>query len=290
MRLSGRRKGFSLAEALVAMVVLGIVSAALTRMVVEQMRFFSYTQSDRSARSAARNSMQVMLSDLRMVQADSAGVRAASTSSITVRVPYRFGLVCGTASGVTTVSMLPIDSMVSTMAVYAGYAYRPRGSTGLYNYPSGTTTKNASSQATLCTTTAGIKTVTVAGRAGEIFDLVPTITMDLQTNVVGMSVFFYQTVQYYFAASTTYPGYLALWRSVTGGSTDELMAPFKTGSQFQFYTSGSDASSSTVPSPITNITGVDVVLIAVGNRTPAGRTAPPQEKMVTSVFFKNFTP
>jgi hypothetical protein len=77
---------------------------------------------------------------------------------------------------------------------------------------------------------------------------------------------------------------------VSGGTNEELMAPFSSSSGFKFYTSGSDASSSTVPNPVTNITGIDVVLYAVGNRTPAGRTAPPQQQMVTSVFFKNFTP
>ena len=290
MRLSGRRAGFSLPEAIVAMVILGVISAALTRMVIEQMRFFDYTQSVRSARSAGRNSMQVLLSDMRMVEADSAGVRAASTTSITLRVPYRFGLVCGTASGKTTVSMLPIDSMVSSMAVYAGYAYRNRGSSGIYNYPTPSTAPVASSQATLCTTTAGIKTVSMNGRTGDVLDIVPNITMDATTNVVGMSVFFYQTVTYSFANSTLYPGYKGLYRSVSGGTNEELMAPFSSSSGFKFYTSGSDASSSTVPNPVTNITGIDVVLYAVGNRTPAGRTAPPQQQMVTSVFFKNFTP
>jgi prepilin-type N-terminal cleavage/methylation domain-containing protein len=285
-----RRSGFSLAEALVAMVILGVISAALTRMVVEQMRFFDNAQSVRSARSAARNSMQVMLSDLRMVEADSAGVRSATTSSITVRVPYRQGIVCGTAASKTTVSMVPVDSEVGSMAVYAGYAYRPRGSTGLYNYPSGATTVTASSQPTVCTTTAGIKTISMNGRTGEIFDLTPVITMDASANVVGIAVFFYQTVTYSFAASTLYPGYYGLWRTVAGGTTEELMAPFKSTSGFMFYTAGADASTSAVPSPLSNITGVDVVLYAVGSRTPAGRTTPPEQKMITSVFFKNFTP
>jgi hypothetical protein len=124
-------------------------------------------------------------------------------------------------------------------------------------------------------------------RVGEIFDLTPTITMDSYTNSVGISVMFFQTVTYSFAASNLYPGTQALWRSVAGGVSEELMAPFASTSKFKFYTAGSDASTTTVPSPLSNIIGIDVQLDAVGNRTPAGRTAPPLQKLTTSIFFRN---
>src|ERR1041385_3866419 len=160
MKLSGRRSGFSLAEALVATVILGIVGGALTRLVVDQMRFFDGAYAVRSARTTARNSTNVLLADLRMVPTD-AGITAASATSITVRVPYRFGLVCGTAGGKTTVSMLPVDSLTGAMAVFSGYAYRPRqalvSSPTPYTYPAGAALTAPSSQPTVCTTTAGIR-------------------------------------------------------------------------------------------------------------------------------------
>ena len=123
------RRGFSLAELLVAVVLLGIIGGALSKMIVTQMRFFDNVQVARGARSAARNSMNVMLSDLRMVM-DSGGVTnvAVDNKAITVRVPYRFGVFCGNNGTISTVSMLPIDSAVSTMATFAGYAYRHRTS------------------------------------------------------------------------------------------------------------------------------------------------------------------
>ena len=101
------------------------------------------------------------------------------------------------------------------------------------------------------------------------------------------AVFFYQTVTYSFAASTLFPGKTALWRNNGNGTPEELMAPFLNTSQFNFYTSGSDASSSTVPGNLNNIIGVDVILNAVATRTPAGSKTPSQAKMVSSVFFKN---
>src|SRR4051812_15123096 len=146
------RKGFSLAELLVAVVLLGVVGGALTRLVVDQMRFFDGVQVKRGARSAARNSMNVMLAELRMVQ-DSGGVTAiaADNKSITVNVPYQYGVFCGTASGVSTFSMLPIDSMTASMASIAGYGWRARVS-GRYTIVP-TTAFVASATPTRCTGT-----------------------------------------------------------------------------------------------------------------------------------------
>src|SRR5450759_4685287 len=127
MKTSLTRAGYSLVEVLVATVLLGVVGGALTKLVIGQMRFFDNISANRGARSVARNSMNVLLSDLRMVQ-DQNGVTAASTSSITVRVPYRFGVFCGTngAGTLSTVSMLPADSAVLALAQYAGYGWRSR--------------------------------------------------------------------------------------------------------------------------------------------------------------------
>jgi hypothetical protein len=218
---------------------------------------------------------------------DQNGVISASTSSITVRVPYRFGVFCGSTSSLSTVSMLPVDSAVGAFARYAGYGWRDR-TTFSYNIVVGSDSLTggpaASAAPALCTTTAGIKTLTVNGRSGDVMDITPKMTSTLP---IGTPVFYWQKITYSFAASTLYPGKIGLWRSVQGGVTEELMAPFASTSGFKFYTAGSDASSTTVPSPLDNITGVDITLNAVGSRTPAGKSAPPQQSIVTAVFFKN---
>lgn len=284
MKTSSNRAGYSLPEVLVATVLLGILGGALTKLVIGQMRFFDNISANRGARSVARNSMNVLLSDLRMVQ-DQNGVTAASTSSITVRVPYRFGVFCGTngAGTLSTVSMLPADSAVLALAQYAGYGWR---SPTAFTYTVITTAAApvAPADATVCTTTASIKTVTINGRSGAIYDISPAIAA---STTRGTAVFFFQTITYSFAASTLYPGKIGLWRSQANGVTEELMAPFAASAGFKFYTTGADVSSTTVPSPLDNIVGLDIVLTAVGTRTPAGSTAPAQAKMVSSVFFKN---
>lgn len=284
-----RRSGFSLAELLVAVVLLGIVGGAVTRMLVDQMRFFDGVQVSRGARSVARSSMNVLMSELRMVQ-DSGGITAVATNnkSVTVNVPYRMGTLCGTASGRTTVSMLPVDSLVLAQAVYAGYGWRSRW-TGRYTVVSTTTAPTTAADPTICTGTgggqAGIATVTINGRTGQILDLQPTITMTA-TSMQGAPVMFFQSITYSFAASSMYPGKIGLWRSVAGGVTEELMAPFSSDARFRYYTSGADTPVSSAPA-LSDIRGLELDLTTVGSRTPAGKSAPAQTKMVTSVFFKN---
>jgi prepilin-type N-terminal cleavage/methylation domain-containing protein len=281
------RRGFSLAELLVAVVLVGIIGGALSKMVVNQMRFFDTVQVMRGARSAARNSMNVMLSDLRMVQ-DSGGVTAVATGdkSITVNVPYSFGLYCGNTGGVSIVSMLPGDSASLAMAKFAGYAWRKR-STGRYTVVSGATATVTTANTTVCTTSAGINTISITpastARTGLIYELTPVIP---STTAPGSAVFFYQTVTYSFAASSIYPGQYGLWRSVSGGVTEELMAPFASTARFRYYTTSDDTSRTTAPS-LDQLRGVAIVLDANGSRTPAGRTTTTQSHMMTSVFFKN---
>lgn len=281
------RRGFSLSELLVAVVLLGIVGGALTRLVVDQMRFFDNIQVSRGARSAARNSMNVVLSDLRMVQ-DSGGVTAIAgdNKSITVSVPYSFGVFCGTLGAISTVSMLPGDSAALAMSRYAGYGWRNR-LTGRYTVvPSGTLAV-PSATPTRCTGTgagqAGIATISMNGRAGVIYDITPAI---LATTTLGVPVMFFQSITYSFQASGIYPGQFGLYRSVAGGVNEELMAPFASTARFRYYQTGDDTSRTTAPD-LANIRGVAMVLVTEGARKPAGRTTVTQNKMMTSVFFKN---
>jgi prepilin-type N-terminal cleavage/methylation domain-containing protein len=287
MKTSSNRSGYSLPEVLVATVLLGVIGGALIKLVTGQMRFFDNISAVRGARSVARNSMNVLLSDLRMVQ-DANGVTAASTSSITVRVPYRFGVFCGNAPVTTptetVVQMLPADSAMLALAQYAGYGWRD--TLGQYTVVATTTAPDISPATAFCTVSALVKPVTITGRSSAILGIVPVIPV---TPVFppGSAVFFYQTITYSFAASTLYPGTMALWRNQANGINEELMAPFDTSAKFKFYTLGRDTSSTTVPASLDNIVGLDIVLTAIGTRTVAGQKGPTQAKMVSSVFFKN---
>jgi hypothetical protein len=230
--------------------------------------------------------MNVMLAELRMVQ-DSGGITAvaADNKSITVNVPYRFGVFCGTSGGTSTVSMLPIDSMTLAMSSFAGYGWRGRVS-GRYTIVPNATKANSGTP-TRCTGTgageAGIATVNINGRTGQILDITPAIPA---TTAPGMAVFFYQSVTYSFAASTMFPGKIALWRSVNGGTAEELLGPFASTARFRYFATGDDTSRTDSPG-LPLIRGIGLQLTTTGQRKPAGRTTDIENRMMTAIFFKN---
>src|SRR5215467_3039306 len=117
--MSSRKQGFTLAEIVVALVIAGVIGASFTKLLMQQNRYFTFETNRRASRSIARGAMNVLLSDLRMVQ-DSGGVDSVSADGKTMRVlvPYQFGLVCGTLGSKTTVIMVPTDSAWSSLSVY----------------------------------------------------------------------------------------------------------------------------------------------------------------------------
>jgi prepilin-type N-terminal cleavage/methylation domain-containing protein len=282
------RRAFTLTELLIAVVIIGIIGAAFTRLIIAQSRFFSKEYGALSARAVARNSMNLMLSDLRMVQ-DSGGVDSVSSNGRAIRVivPYAFGLSCGSSGTATVVSLLPIDTSVMNMATYGGYAYR-NSSTGRYTVvtPPLPTTVNkpvATASPDQCNSTskANISTLTINGRSGQMLDLTP-----LALGAVAYSpIYLWQKITYVFDTSASFPGLYGLYRAVAGGTREEILAPFDSTARFKFYVPNQDTSQTTVPA-LSQIRGVDILLNGLSPKpsTDGTRTS---TKITTAVFFKN---
>jgi prepilin-type N-terminal cleavage/methylation domain-containing protein len=290
--MTSRRPGFTLAEIVVALVISAIIGASLTRLLVNQNRYFDHQTNLRTARSIARSATNILLGDLRMVQ-DSGGVDSVTADGKLIRilVPYRFGLVCGTNGNNTTVSMLPTDSAAVALAVYRGFAWRDSTS-GRYNYiyPNNPTTSDRPSvtgNGPTCTGNGGgqaqLRTVSMNGRTGSLLDVSNSGGSGAR---VAVPVFFFQRITYSFRASGIYPNQMALWRNVENGRNEELMAPFDTSARFMFYADGDDASRIAPPDK-SQIRGLDLVLSALSPRGTSADSSRLQSRVVTSVFFKN---
>jgi hypothetical protein len=291
-RMRPSRAGFSLAELIIAFTLLGILGAAFTRVMVSQGRFSDQQNALRNARTVSRQGMNVLVSEARMVQ-DTLGIDSASTDGKTIRmiVPYRFGLNCGVSGSKNVVSMLPVDSVALAQAVYAGWAYRNQA--GSYTMPVvpaplGADAPTASADAAQCTGNgpgqAQLRTLTIGGRAGQVLDISPAVAHP--TAPRSQAVFFYQRITYSFKASVAFPGWNGLYRSVQGGTEDELVAPFDTSARFKYWTAGA-AASVAAPPALGLIRGVDVVFVGRSSYTPLGKTAPSKTTVVASIFFKN---
>jgi prepilin-type N-terminal cleavage/methylation domain-containing protein len=287
-RPTTRRTGFTLVEILIAVVIIAIIGAAFTRLIVAQSRFFAREYGAKSARNVARNAMNLMLTDLRMVQ-DSGGVDSVSSDGRTIRVivPFAYGIACGNSSSATVVSMLPVDSSVLNLAVYGGWAWRD-ASTGRYHIivppaPQSTNAVRSSSYPDKCTDSdkANIQTLTINGQSGQILDLTPSASGIAAYD----PVFLWQKITYSFDTSSAFPGKYGLYRSVSGGSREEIMAPFASTARFKFYLAGQDTSQATVPS-LWQIRGVDILLNSLSAK-PSNDGSYVEKDITTAVFFKN---
>jgi prepilin-type N-terminal cleavage/methylation domain-containing protein len=288
-RHSRSRRGFTLAEIIIALIIVAILGAALTRLVIAQSRFFTREYDARNARSVARASMNLLLSELRMVQ-DSGGVDSVSTDGRTVRliVPYAYGLACGTTGSATIVSLLPTDSSVLAVAEYDGYAWR--NSAGRYVIvnppaPQGADAIEPYGSPDICTDSgpgeAGIATLTINGRSGQIVQVTPAAA----GIAVRTPVFLWQKITYSFASSATYPGLYGLYRTAAGGPREEILAPFDSSARFKFYVPNQDTSQTAVP-PLSSIRGLDILLYGVSPQLQSNEQRS-MTKMTTAVFFRN---
>lgn len=276
-----RQRGFTLAELMIAMVILAIVGSGLVSVLVSETRFFSQQTQQRQARMVSTTAVNAALSDLRMVEA-TGGAVAATSASVTIRAPYAMGIVCATSAAQTTVALFPFDSTEYASAGFSGYAWRD--SLGNYTYDEAGVTLAAGTVATC--TAAGVTVVPGGGvvvvAPGALPTTYPTVT------AIGTPVFLFQRLTYAFQPSVTLPGRTALWRTVVATSQSaELVAPFDSTAKFRFYAAGVDTAQSTVPSPLSNLRGLELVLNGQSENVAEGATQQSSAQVVTSVFFNN---
>ena len=268
------RRGMSLVELLVAVVVLGIVGAASVRLLISQTRFYDVQLKQRAARTVSRASVNLMLSEIRMVER-TGGVEAATSTAVTLRVPYAMGMACGTSGTVSVIALLPTDSTVLAAATPSGHAWRDLN--GNYTYTNGSVA-TAAGGASICGA-ANISTVP----GGRIITVSPALPVGAQA---GDAVFLYQRVRYEFAASSVLPGRRALWRTVVDiDARDELAAPFESSARFRFFQFDRDTSDATAMAG--DIQGLELVLNGESQFARAGASVSERSPFRTSVFFNN---
>ncbi len=274
------RRGFTLVELLVAMVITSIVGVAVTKLFLSQARFYDLQSQMRRARFVSRTAVNAALSDLRMVE-PTGGVVSVSPTTVTLRVPYAVGIVCANGATQTTLSLWPVDSTLYATAGFSGYAWRD--TLGAYTYLEAGTSVVADNAA-VCTAA----NVTVLAN-GRVVAVKPALPASLPAAVaVGTPVFLFQRLTYAFLASTAMPGRTGLWRTVVGtAQTDELVAPFDSSAKFRFFVVGADTAQSAAPSPLSNLRGLELDFNAQSDRAAEGTAALRQASAVTAVFFNN---
>jgi prepilin-type N-terminal cleavage/methylation domain-containing protein len=280
------RRGFTLIELIVGIVIFAIVGALFTRLLTVQGKFYDRQGMGNAARNVSRASLNRIVSDFRMIEA-TGGVIAASSTSLTIRIPFAIGVVCGTSGVGTVVSLLPVDSTTYANAGFYGYAWR-NFSTGAYAYVENPATEaNADAPQTAVCTAKQITTVP----KGKVVFVTPVAPAGAG---LGAPVFLYSRVKYEFKASVAVPGKLGLWRTniAPNGAlaTEELVAPFANTASWKFFTvNGGTVAQAAAPGNLADMRGLELHLDGISETIAAGLTANEQAPFTTAVYFKNRT-
>ena len=278
-RIARVRRGVTMPELIVTLLIVMVIGAALTRLLVFQSRFFDAQRSSREARTVSRGALNALLSELRMV-AVPGGVISATADRIVVRVPYAWGVLCGSTAGGSTISLAPMDSLAFAEPGVTGYAWRD--STGNYTYQNAGFTL-APGLAADCT----VASITTLAR-GRIVTVTPPFPA---AALSGNPMFLYRRIEYEFKESVAMPGRRALWRTnVAASRTEELIAPFESSASFQFYVNGTDAPQAAPPALIANLRGLELRLYGESDRSPLSAAHPQRAELETAVFFMNRAP
>ena len=273
------RRGLTMAELLVTLVIAAIIGGAFTRLMIHQSQFMDVQRTNREARSVSRGALNVMMSELRRVT-NPGGVLTAAADSIIVRVPYAFGVLCASSAAASTISLVPTDSLTLAESGARGYAWRD--STGNYAFVNGGFT--VAPGLTSDCTPAGITTLP-GGRAVTVTPVIPAAALP------GTPVLLYRRIQYTFAPSVRMPGRRALWRkNIDANTREELVAPFDADARFQFFLTGANTSQAAPPAVLDSIRGLELLLRGQSDRSTFRTGEPAVTELQTAIFFMNRLP
>ena len=290
------RRGFTLVELLLSLIVTAIVGAALVRMVLGQARFMDQQEAWRGARAVARGGVNRLASDLRMVEATN-GVSAAVAGGqdFTVRVPYAFGVICLAAGNTLTLSMLPVDSAMYNAPGHSGFAVR--ADDGTYAYYTSTVLDGIPANIGVgnCTGVAAPDKpiTTLASMNGSPAGNTITVTATAAFNPPvkkGQIVFLYRRIRYQFKNSVALAGRTGLFRApvdAVGGPEEEIATPFAATARVNFYVLNNAVAQAAVPGTLGDIRGFELVLDGMSERAPQGSATYKTANVRTSVFFEN---
>lgn len=289
------RRGVTIIELLIAMIIAAILGAATLTLMMSQGRFVERVEGQRAGRRVGRSAVTVLANDLRMVDPDW-GIEAASASSITVKVPYALGVVCASTASLQTILLLPVDSVVFFAAGYSGYA--TRGNTGVYTPVLGGTVTEVLTSTTCTAGTSNAFAITAP--SGIPNEKTRQITINTSSGTtpspvtpvaVGTPVMLFRRTQYYFGTSnqTGLSGRTALWRNVlnSGNAAQELAAPFDVSAAFRFFNQAATVSQAAVPADLTDIKGFELFLPGESEKTARKAGAPEQADFTTAIFLVN---
>src|SRR3954469_2359087 len=108
-RRSSARMGFTLIEILMVMVVMGLFSAAVVKLLLRQQRFYNSTATLINTRQQIRQAAFMLPSDLRGLSRLGADIQIMTDSSIEIRSAFGASVACLVNVAGSWVSTVPVQ-------------------------------------------------------------------------------------------------------------------------------------------------------------------------------------
>ena len=267
---SRRRRGFTLVEMLVVMVLLTIVGGALMGLLAKQQRFYQGTSDLGDLRSQLRQAEAVMSNDLRGLSTVGADITAMSDSSIDFWYTIGSSIACNTP---TNTVLLPPLSLVKNNTLTT-WIQPPAVGDSIYIFDDSTNTTKSSddvwraySITGVDSTTTGCDTYVSAGDASKYRYTLTLSTTAANTIQAGAAVRFVRPAHYSLYQATGdglwYLGYTCPTCS-SGATILPIAGPFMayaalanpdmSGIRFTYYDSTGTATA--IPSSVSRISVV----------------------------------
>jgi prepilin-type N-terminal cleavage/methylation domain-containing protein len=250
--------GFTLVEALISLVISGLLASAVLSLMLGQSRFYERTDDQIWAEQSNRATFDLASSELRM--ASRYDLLAAEDDSVAVRFDIMRAIVCdSTAADAATLMVYDTVAAWGLDGGFVGTAYSDP-------YDSDFEYADAFLPATV-STGSGPKAVCVANGSpssppdnafAELSGWSGNFTNEVPDR--GGMVRFYSRLSYHFAPSTFFQSRTALWRGA-----QELVGPFENDAAFSYRMLNGSIKNSVNSGSFKNVAAIRLTATAVGD-------------------------
>lgn len=209
-RVAGARRGVSLIELLVVLVLLGLVTAMTVRMVSKQQRFYAGVGEITTNRSSLRELSAMLPTDLRAISSVGGDIYSMSDSAIDFRLSTGHAVICTINAGGLSATVAPLQ--LGSRSAVTSWLNGPQADDSFFVYDEGANSIVADDSwkpnklliaptpASTCPTTTGFTATGSEQSAG--FTLTFATALPL-TTPVGSVIRFFRRAHYGFAKRGT---------------------------------------------------------------------------------------
>jgi len=250
--------GFTLVEALITLVISGLLASAMLSLMLGQSRFYERTDDQIWAEQSNRATFDIVSSELRMASAED--LLAAESDSVAVRFDIMRAIVCdSTAADAATLMVYDTVAAWGLDGGFTGTAYSDPYDEK-FEYADAflpTTVATGSGPKAKCVANGSPSTppdnsfAELSGWSGNFTNGVPDR---------GSMVRFYSRLAYHFSPSSFFQARTALWRGA-----QELVGPFENDAAFSYVMDDGSVRNSVSSSNFDEVVAIRLTATAVGD-------------------------